>query len=481
MSSAASLSQQPLLSPPPPPPLRAVRLRPPWIMPGYVAATVSFIAAAIMFASFSGLGRISKQTMGTILMVRMAAEGAGMLYWVFCMYRLHKIMRIASAKRFPLSPGWAVVRFFVPIYSLLWTYQWPNRVAQFLKQQRPDLRTSVRWPGVIALTAMLLGVVGLRGFLLFVLLSYLRRRTRQVVHLEPIPPHLTRDRINLAISAGLGAGFGLVLCQAIQEFSRKQRPEMLGELAVVAVVSLGIVKFIEPLADWVKHAFQMEHHHAVAAPKPWALRMAVLMAIAFSSFSHDVLEKYFEHNPTEALRPMIAMLLVSGGITYAWACGAHCQPSRACRRGLISGASIALLVLMALWTDPGSARKKIDNTPQAAQQVSTISGPLGVSLFVGAEVSSVRGVAVPLCLWAFFGLIGGRAIDRRWLDGKVSGLVLTVLVAALIVIVVVTVRGYVGSSEIAIGGSAVVGWCLSLLLFPSAETLLHRQELAAQG
>jgi hypothetical protein len=479
MSSAASLSQQPVLAPPPPP-LRAVTLRLPWTAPGYAAAAVSFITVAIMFAHFIGLVSISGEKMKTVLLVRMAADSAGMLYWVCCMYRLHKILRIASEKRFPLSPGWAVVRFFVPIYSLIWTYKWPNRVAHFLKQQRPDLQINVRWPGALALTAMLLGFAGVRGFLLFALLSYLTRRTEQVVRVEAIPPHLRRSQVDLATSAGLGAGFGLVLWQAVLEFSRKPWPDMLGELVVVAAVSVGIIKFIEPLAEWVKHGFHLKHHQAPAA-KSWTLRMAVLMAIAFSSFSHDVLEKYLENNPLDALRSVLAVLLVSGGITYAWASGARCHPSRACRRGLISGASIVLIVLMALWTDPVAAKQKISDTPEAAHQVSNISGPLGVSVFAGAEVTSLRAAAIPLCFWTLFGLVGGRAIDRGWRKGKLSAVVLSVLVSALLVIVSVRLGGYVESTEVALGVSAVLGWCLSLLLFPSAETLLHRHELAAQG
>ena len=489
MSSPATLARAADEPPQPPaaPTLRPVRLRLPWTMPGYIAAMVSLITALIIFADFlfglSRRGWISRETMGSVMMVRLAAEAAAMMYWVFCMYRLHKILRIASEKRFHLSPGWAVVRFFVPVYSLIWSYQWPNRVARFMQQERPDLRIRTRLPGFIALGAMLLGFLGIRGFLLFFLLSYLSRRTAQVIEFEAIPPHLTRTQIDLATSAGLGAGFGLVLCQAIQEFSNKGWPEMLREIGVVAVVSLGIAKFIEPLAEWVKHAFQLEHHHnpVSVAARSWVLRVAVLMAIAFSSFSHEMLDKQVGGNPMQALRLVLAMLLVSGGITYAWTCGAHCHPSRACWRGLISGASIAALVLLVLWTDPASAERKISDAPPQVRHASTISGPLGVSLFVGAEVSSPRDMAFPLCLWALFGLIGGLAIDRGWRNGKVSGIVLSVLVAALVVIVLVRLTDHVPSREIALGASAVLGWCLSLLLFPSAEALLHKHELAAQG
>lgn len=474
MSSTATQSL-----PLPPPPLRRVRLRMPWILPGYLASAVSFVAALAMLAHFVGLRQFSSEKIAEVNLVRMAADSAALLYWIFGMYRLHKILRIASDKHFPLSPGWAVVRFFIPIYSLFWAYKWPNAMARFLQQERPDLRINLRWPGGLVLIATLLEILGIRGFVLFAVLSYLSRRAQQVVELEPTSPVLTKDQFDLATSAGLGAGFGLVLCQAIQEFSSKGWPDMLREVGVVALVAVGIVKFIEPLAEWVKHVFHVDHHHAAPAAQPWILRVAVLMAIAFSSFSHEMLDKQIDKNPSEALRLMAAMLLVTGGITYAWAAGARCRPARACRRGLISGAVIALILLAALWTDPAKAEQKLSAVPAAAQQAGKVSAPVGVSLFIGAEVRSVREMAVPLCLWALFGLIGGLAIDRGWRNGSVSAVVLSVLIAALLVILVLRLVGYVGNGEITLGASAVLGWCLSLLLFPSAESLLRRQPQVA--
>jgi len=450
----------------------------PWVLPGYLASAVSFLGAIAMFAHFTRLSQLSPQEMVNVNLVRMAADSTALLYWLFCMYRLHKIVRIASEKRYPLSPGWAVVRFFIPIYSLFWGYKWPNGMAQFLKQQRPDLQINLRWPGVAVLAATLLGILGIRGFLLFAVLSYLIRRAQQVVELETPPPLLTKTQLDLATSAGLGAGFGLVLCQAIQEFSSKGWLDMLREVGVVALVAVGIVKFIEPLSEWVRHVFHVEHHPAAPAGQSWVLRIAVLMAIAFSSFSHEMLDKQIDKNPSEALRLMCAMLLVTGGITYAWAAGARCHPARACRRGLVSGAAIALMVLAALWTNPAAAQSKIATAEKVTHNADKLPG-LGVSLFLGAEVSSIYGMAVPLCLWALFGLIGGLSIDRGWRNGSVSGVVLSVLFTALLVIAVLRLAGYVESREIALGASAVLGWCVSLLLFPSAETLLRRQPQAA--
>ncbi len=465
MSAPATL---PILSEiPEEPRLKPVRLRLPFAWPGYVLSAVSLLAAMLSLADANQFA----DAHGIFL----AADAAVMVYWLFCMYRLHKILRIASEKQFPLSPGWAVVRFFVPVYSMVWSYQWPNRVARFLKGRRGDLQINLRWPGVIVLAGTFLGIFGFKGFLLFPVITYLNRRIGQVVELETPPPFLTRAQLDLATSAGLGAGFGLVLCQAVQDFFKKEPSEMFHELGVVALVSIGVVKFIEPLAEWVKHAFQPNHNHAEPVAKSWVFRAAVLLAIAFTSFSHEMLDKQIDRNPAEALRLMSAMLLVSGGITYAWVCGARCRPARAGKRGLISGAFIALVLLIALWTDPAEAVQKLEAAPQAAGQVGKVAGAISVPLFIGAEVSSVQALAVPLGLWGLFGLIGGLAIDRGWRRGSVSGVVLSVLITALIVIVALRLTGYVASAEIALGASAVLGWCLTLLLFPASERMLCPQ------
>jgi hypothetical protein len=99
-----------------------------------------------------------------------------------------------------------------------------------------------------------------------------------------------------------------------------------------------------------------------------------------------------------------------------------------------------------------------------------------VPLFIGNEVTSVRGIAIPLCLWALFGFAGGLAIDRGWRKGSVTGIVLSVLLSASLVISILRFTGSVNSTEIALGASAILGWCMTLLLFPSARTILRKQE-----
>lgn len=462
---ASTTLPEALLFPAEPKPLTPVRLRLPRTWPGYVLSGISLVFGVLSLADQKPLGEDTR-------LLFMASDAAVMVYWYFSVYRLQKILRIASHKRFRLSPGWAVIRFLVPLYGMIWSYQWPRRIARFLQAERSDLKISFRWPGVLVLLAMLLGALGLRGFLLFPVIGYLNRRVAQVVELEAPAPFLTRAQLDLATSAGLGAGFGLVLCQAIQDFFNKDASEMFREVGVVALVSVGVVKFIEPLGEWVRHAFLPEQHHAEPVARSWVFKAAVLMAIAFTGFSHEMIDEQIKGNPTAALRLLSAMLLVSGGITYAWVCGARCQPARAGRRGLISGAFIALVLLIALWTDPAKASHNLADTPEAAEQVGKVAGAVSASLFIGAEVRSVPGLAVPLGLWALFGLIGGLAIDRKWRKGSVSGVVLSVLITALVVIVALRLTGFVGSAEIALGASAVIGWCLALLLFPTSGRML---------
>jgi hypothetical protein len=100
-------------------------------------------------------------------------------------------------------------------------------------------------------------------------------------------------------------------------------------------------------------------------------------------------------------------------------------------------------------------------------------------------MSSTAGVVVPwikgsmtmkssitLLLWAILGLAGGMVIDRGWGGGSARHIALTVLVTALAVVLVLRFTHLGSAEEIGLGVSAVLGWCLSLVIHPSAEKIL---------
>jgi hypothetical protein len=319
---------------------------------------------------------------------------------------------------------------------------------------------------------------------------YLNRKIRQVVPFARTEPGARKQQLSLAWTAGLGAGFGLVLCQAGQEFFQdKKGGEQLEELAVITLVSLGIIKFVEPLADWVRSGFhRKEHHHQehdLLSKHKRILAALSFLALAFSSFSHGLLENYFknpyhsidQYSKWHALTALAAMLTVSGGITYAWVAGARRRRLRAGLLGLISGCGLALVLIMTFLAleDTSAFKPVVVPGPHAISRFSNAilsNHPAFVPYLIGTHANPLSAVPTNWLLWGILGLVGGLAIDRKWGGGSTRHVVLSVLLAALIVVLALRFTQMANSNEIALGVAAVLGWCLSLLIYPDADKVL---------
>src|SRR5262249_37642488 len=148
----------------------------------------------------------------------------------------------------------------------------------------------VRWPGVLILLGGLLGYTSFRLFVLFSVGVYLNRKIKRVVEFTRKPARSRKGQFDLAISGGLGAGFGLVMYSAVVDFAGARHPNPLLELLGILLVSVAIVKFVEPVAEWARHGFHTEEHPSpVALKRPWVFRGAIFLVVIVSSFSHDLL------------------------------------------------------------------------------------------------------------------------------------------------------------------------------------------------
>jgi hypothetical protein len=471
MNAAAALANpDPVSSPVPPPPLItlekvAIRLPRMWI--GYVMAAFCLL---IEIPRWLNKGSSS----GDLATAALLGNFFGWIYWLFCVHRMHKVLARATHSSYQTTPRRAIWLQFVPLYNLIWAVKWPNRIARFLKQANPAMRIAVRWPGILILLGGFFGYTSFRLFVLFSVGVYLNRKIRGMVEFTKTAPVAQRGQLDLAVSAGLGAGFGLLLCRAMETFLTKSGPEQLRELAGILIVSLGIVKFVEPLAEWVRHAFHTERHSSIVPlKKSWFFRGAIFLAVVFSSFSHQLLDSAINDNMWSSVRAVAAMLVVSGGITYAWIAGARRHPARASTLGLLSGGSLSLLLVLVLWVafDGQVAQAQTSVTQTVLQDVGVV-----VPWVDGSRIGSTS--SVTLLLWAVLGLAGGIVIDRKWGGGSTRNIALSVLITALVAVVVLRFSHLGKPEEIALGVSSVLGWCLSLLIYPSAEKLFKAQEAA---
>ena len=116
---------------------------------------------------------------------------AGLVYWYWSVYRIHKILKEAAEPKYPISPWKAVGYQFIPIYNLVWNFKWPNRIADFVRQNSTEVRMRKGWVGLWLLLAGFLGGInrGLGLAVFFAICAYLTRKIRRVLalrHLEPI-------------------------------------------------------------------------------------------------------------------------------------------------------------------------------------------------------------------------------------------------------------------------------------------------------
>jgi hypothetical protein len=135
----------------------------------------------------------------------------------------------------------------------------------------------------------------------------------------------------------------------------------------------------------------------------WSTAIAVLIVILHRSLDTAL------RNDAEAIGQLLAGGIISAFVTRAWLRGAHHSPSRAARKGSISGALVggffgllAFLVVFFGGQIPGVNPTPPPNLVGETQQ-----------LIYRIVLALILGLTIPV-LWASLGLLGGLAIDRRW-------------------------------------------------------------------
>jgi hypothetical protein len=109
----------------------------------------------------------------------------GDVYWLFCLYRFHAILKHLSFGTYPISPANAVGFHFIPFYNVYWVFKWPTELVRFLKQN-PNGWAIPGWLlGLLFLLSPFVGGVFNSGatflILIFCLLSYIASEIRRQV------------------------------------------------------------------------------------------------------------------------------------------------------------------------------------------------------------------------------------------------------------------------------------------------------------
>jgi hypothetical protein len=122
---------------------------PPWVWVGFLFAGAFFVLGVISVLLEAEEGPLN------IWLILIGL--AGYAYWLICVHRLHKIMAQLTHNRYSISPGEAVIKHFVPILSIIWIFQWPAALSEYINQ-----RGRVKMISGYAIGAMLLLAILLR-------------------------------------------------------------------------------------------------------------------------------------------------------------------------------------------------------------------------------------------------------------------------------------------------------------------------------
>lgn len=99
----------------------------PWVWVGFLFA-VAFLITEILFVALE----LDEQSINVFLMT--LAVG-GWIYFLVCVYKIHKILNELARGRYPISPGEAAGKHIIPFYNLYWLFKWPGELSNYLTRQ----------------------------------------------------------------------------------------------------------------------------------------------------------------------------------------------------------------------------------------------------------------------------------------------------------------------------------------------------------
>jgi hypothetical protein len=108
-----------------------------WV--GYAIAWIILLVELI-----AGFLNSTPSASGTRLeLVQVLAFAGGWIYWLYSVYRIHKVMDEVTNYDYPISPRSAVLGHMIPLYNLYWLVKWPNEIANELNSRLPSRQKTI--------------------------------------------------------------------------------------------------------------------------------------------------------------------------------------------------------------------------------------------------------------------------------------------------------------------------------------------------
>jgi hypothetical protein len=103
---------------------------PPWVWIGFVFA-FAFLVIEIVFV----ITTFEEENTTQLSLVLGLFGLPGIIYWMFCVHRIHKILGELTRDGYPISPLEAALKHIIPFYNLYWVFKWPGEFSDYLNRR----------------------------------------------------------------------------------------------------------------------------------------------------------------------------------------------------------------------------------------------------------------------------------------------------------------------------------------------------------
>jgi hypothetical protein len=110
---------------------------------------------------------------------------SAMAYWLFCVYRFHRILEETTHGQYPVEAKRAAVLHLVPVYNLYWMFKWPSELVKYMNHKGRVQMTSGWVIGLLILFSVIIlskidGSLSIAA--LFFIAMYIKKKLS--IHLE---------------------------------------------------------------------------------------------------------------------------------------------------------------------------------------------------------------------------------------------------------------------------------------------------------
>ncbi|MFC1703263.1 hypothetical protein ACFL1E_00575 [Candidatus Omnitrophota bacterium] len=160
----------------------------PQIWVGYVAGVVLFLLEAIATVMIASAALSEESSIPLLDIPYVLISLGAFIYWLVCVYKIHKVLFQATDNTYPITPRRAVGFHFLPFYNLYWIFKWPSEVVKFINVNAPSLNMKPYAPGAIIAISFLLNraIPSIGTIVIFISLKWMIRNIKKV--LEENPP-----------------------------------------------------------------------------------------------------------------------------------------------------------------------------------------------------------------------------------------------------------------------------------------------------